>query len=306
MPGPRPRRTALSLAALLAGAAAVIGGWTLAAPSDARPPAAAASGAPQRAAAAAATPAVLPVTERLFAWTEVDYRSADAQRRYAIACMARQGYRYAPAATPRPGTGADQRPEPFGRESATAPDAAAPPAEQPPVPGSPETTKAYGRALFGDPADRVTAKGLRMSVSRPGHGCLAEAENTVLGDGRMRWLQVRILLFEGQEQSRDDLEKDPAFQALNGRWRACMEQAGFGGKSDPVRLLTASARTAQARATDPALAADLRCKGSTGYLATAYARLSAAQQRWLDGHPDVARDWAALMSRQDAATRPRP
>ncbi|MEV7563964.1 hypothetical protein [Streptomyces tanashiensis] len=292
-----PRRSALTAVAVLAGAAAVVGGWTLAAPPDSTPPVPA---------AATASHALPQVTERLFRWTEVDYRSTEAQRRYAVACMARHGFRYEPPAPPLPGTGGDQRPQPFGQESAAPPAETPPPAEKPPAPGSAETGKAYGLALFGDQKKRVTAKGTRgMKVSRPGDGCLAEGETRVLGDGRMRWLQVRIMLFEAQEQARADLEKDPEFRALNGRWRACMDEAGFTGRTDPARLLGAL-RTEAARHADGSLTADLRCKESTGYLPTAYARLAALQQRWLDGHPDVDRDWKALLRRQDEATRTVP
>ncbi|MCX4980611.1 hypothetical protein [Streptomyces sp. NBC_00572] len=297
MPGPRRhRRTALALTAVLVGGAAVVGARALIAPPDAaRVPT-----------AATAPHALPPVTERLFSWTDVDYRSAEAQRRYAVACMAEHGFRYAPPAPPQPGMSTDQRPQPFGQESAAPSAETPPPAAKPPVPGSPETTKAYGLALFGDEKKRVSAKGSgRMKVSRPGNGCLAEAETKVLGDGRMRWLQVRIMLFEAQEEARGNLEKDPEFRALNGRWRACMNEAGFRDVTDPARLL-ASLRTADARRADASLAADLRCKESTGYLPTAYARLAVAQQRWLDRHPDVDRDGTALLRRQDEATRTIP
>ncbi|WP_328944910.1 hypothetical protein OG259_28900 [Streptomyces sp. NBC_00250] len=291
-----PGRSALALAVILGGGAAAVGGCALVAPPDAaRVPA-----------AATAPHALPPVTERLFSWTDVDYRSTEAQRRYAVACMAEHGFRYAPPAPPQPGTGTDQRPQPFGQESAAPSAETPPPAEKPPVPGGPETTKAYGLALFGDEKKRVSAKGSgRMKVSRPGNGCLAEAETKVLGDGRMRWLQVRIMLFEAQEQARTHLEKDPEFRALNGRWRACMNGAGFRDATDPARLL-ASLRTVGARRTDASLAADLRCKESTGYLPTAYARLAAVQQRWLDARPDVDRDWKTLLRRQDEATRTIP
>lgn len=228
--------------------------------------------------------------------------SHEAQRQVAIACMAERGFRYAPVAKAGAAESGDQLPRSFGLESVTPSPAAAPPVpETPPKPGSPESTAAYAQALFGDRSKRVTAKGIKMSVSRPGNGCLAEAETRVLGDGRMRWLQVRIMLFEAQEQARTDVEKDSVFKAVTARWRACMNRAGF-SQPGPAQLL-ASLRTEEARAASPALKADLRCKEQTGYLTTAYTRLAAVQQQWLDRNPAVARDWKALKARQDRTSR---
>ncbi|MGW5424288.1 hypothetical protein [Streptomyces sp. NPDC003943] len=244
-----------------------------------------------------------PVTDLLFT---PQLRSARAQQKVAIACMARRGYRYAPA-PPAADPGADaseERPQPFGLESAPPARTAAtatptPPSEAPPRPGSPESTDAYARALFGRESARVTAKGLRMSVSRPGEGCLAEAETRLLGDGRMRWLQVRIMLFEAQQQARGDVEKDAEFRAATTRWRECMDRNKVKAQ-DPVAVLN-SLRSAEARRTSPVAAADLRCKAETGYLTTAYHRLAVAQQRWLDEHPTVGADWKKLSARQNKA-----
>ncbi|MFD7975796.1 hypothetical protein [Streptomyces sp. NPDC059071] len=265
---------------------------------------AAAGSGPARA-AAPAEPAALhrlpPVTGLLFT---PHVRSAEAQQKVAIACMAERGYRYAPVPPPRnPGGegGDDERPQPFGLESTAPPRAAAPTVspEAPPRPGSPESTDAYARALFGDEARRVTARGLRLSVSRPGDGCLAEAETRLLGDGRMRWLQVRIRLFEAQEDARQEVEKDSAFRAVTTRWRECMDRAGIKAE-DPVQVQR-SLRSDEERRTGPVAAADLRCKAETGYLTTAYERLAAVQQRWLDAHPDIGRDWKKLSARQEKA-----
>ncbi|MFI2739020.1 hypothetical protein [Streptomyces sp. NPDC018711] len=238
-----------------------------------------------------------PVTGLLFT---PQLRAAEAQQKITIACMAERGYRYAPVPPPR-APGAEERPQPFGFESTAPRPATAPSAspEAPPKPGSPETTAAYARALFGDEAKRVTAKGARLGVSRPGNGCMAEAETRLLGDGRMRWLQVRILLFEGQEQAREDVEKDPAFRTATARWRECMDRAKVKAE-DPVRV-QASLRSEAERRTSPVAAADVRCKAEIGYLTTAYRRLAAVQQRWLDEHPDVGRDFEKLSARQDKA-----
>ncbi|MEU7021713.1 hypothetical protein ABZ990_13775 [Streptomyces sp. NPDC046203] len=256
---------------------------------------------------------LLPVTSLLFT---PQLPSARAQRKVAIACMAEHGYRYAPtppASDAGAGGGADggtnrgtggaaaeERPQPFGLESSAPPRTAAQaPSEKPPRPGSPESTDAYARALFGRESARVSTKGLRLSVSRPGEGCLAEAEKRLLGDGRMRWLQVRIMLFEAQQQARADVEKDPAFRAATTHWRACMDRAKVKAQ-DPVAVLN-SLRSADDRKTSPAASADLRCKAETGYLTTAYQRLAAAQQHWLDRHPAVGADWKKLSDRQNKA-----
>ncbi|WP_093873968.1 hypothetical protein [Streptomyces sp. TLI_105] len=235
-----------------------------------------------------------PVTGMLFT---SQLRAARAQQKIAVACMAERGYRYDPAP---PSESADERPQPFGLESA-APRRATPsaPPETPPKPGSPESTDAYARALFGAEAERVTARGARLSVSRPGEGCLAEAETRLLGDGRMRWLQVRILLFEAQEETRRDVEKDAEFRTATTRWRECMDRARVKAE-DPVRVQR-SLRSEADRRSSPVAAADLRCKAETGYLTTAYHRLAAVQQRWLDEHPDVGRDFEKLSVRQSRA-----
>ncbi|GAA2818614.1 hypothetical protein [Streptomyces showdoensis] len=258
-----------------------------------------------------ADPAGLTALHRLPPVTGLLYtpqpRAAVAQQRIAVACMAGRGFRYAPVPPPRApdgsaeDPGADERPRPFGLESAAPPRTASPTPspEAPPAPGSPESTDAYARALFGDEARRVTARGLRLSVSRPGEGCLAEAEERLLGEGRMRWLQVRIRLFEAQEDARRKVEEDSAFRAATARWRACMDRARVKAQ-DPVQVQR-SLRSEEERRSGPVAAADLRCKAETGYLTTAYRRLAAVQQRWLDEHPDIGRDWRKLSARQDEA-----
>ncbi|MGA5192391.1 hypothetical protein [Streptomyces exfoliatus] len=69
---------------------------------------------------------------------------------------------------------------------------------------------------------------------------------------------------------------------------------------DPVQVQL-SLRPGADRRTSPVAAADLRCKAETGYLTTAYHRLAAVQQRWLDARPDIGRDWKKLSARQDEA-----
>ncbi|WP_086830022.1 hypothetical protein [Streptomyces sp. NRRL B-24572] len=299
------RRVGLALIAVLAGGAAAVGGAMLSS-SEAAP--APSDGALATAAGLDRLHGLPPVTDRMFGHAEVLSRSAEAQRQYSIACMAEHGFRYAPPPTPTPAEDGDQRPRPFGLE---APPSAAPArkplGETPPKPGSEAATKAYQRALFGDEDRRVSAKGAHgMAVTRPGDGCLAEAEKRVLGDGvggRMRWLQVRILLFEAQEQARANVEKDPAFRNATARWQQCMNDYGFPGQRDPSTLLkTLPTQRARLNGRD-ILKADLRCKGETGYLTIAYTRLAAVQQGWLDRNPAVEKDWRKLLDRQDKAAR---
>ncbi|MFB7866581.1 hypothetical protein [Streptomyces sp. NPDC056069] len=305
MPGTRrPRRAVLTLTAVLVGGAAVVGATVLTSSGE---------GAPPRSDVPLATTAGLerlhklpPVTDKVFTWDDVQARSAEAQRAHAIGCMARRGFHYTPKATPPAGSGEDQRPRPFGLETppSETSDDQGPAEETPPKPGSPEASPAYAKALFGDESKRVTVKGTRgMSVSRPGDGCLAEAETRLLGDGRLRWLQVRIELFEGQELARTALEKDPSFRNATARWQQCMDRAGFPGQHDPQALLkTLPSQKARLGGRD-ILKADLRCKSETGYLTTAYTRLAAVQQSWLEANPAVVRDWTALLARQDKAAR---
>ncbi|MFF8803642.1 hypothetical protein [Streptomyces omiyaensis] len=288
------RVAARGLVRALAAGAALVAAAGCAGPGPAAAPVPRPAVEPARLTALHARP---PVTALLF----TSHRTgAEAQRKLAIACMAEGGHRYAPAPPSEAAGGADERPQPFGIESA-APRraAAATSSETPPAPGGPESTDAYARALFGREEKRVTAKGVRISVSRPGEGCLAEAETRMFGDGRMRWLQVRILLFEAQEEARRDVEKDPVFREATVRWRECMDRARIKAQ-DPVQVQE-SLRSPEEARTSPVVAADLGCKAETGYLATAYERLAAVQRRWLDGHPDVGADWKRLSARQDQA-----
>ncbi|MGH3995641.1 MAG: hypothetical protein ACRDSN_24630, partial [Pseudonocardiaceae bacterium] len=55
--------------------------------------------------------------------------------------------------------------------------------------------------------------------------------------------------------------------------------------------------------THPATRADVRCKHETGYLVTAYARLSTLQRSWMDAHRSVVDEWINLRLRQDTVAR---
>lgn len=220
-----------------------------------------------------------------------------AQRKLTIACMAKHGFQYKPAPIANTAEAAGEHPTPFGPESLTTLAAdvpQAPPSEAP-------TSKAFTRALYGDSDDRISAKGKAIQVSRPANGCQAEAEKRLLGDQRVRWLQLRIQLGEGENEARQQLEKDRAFRAANARWRTCLRAAGFDGK-DPVSLLNALPRGTDL-AKDPAVRADVRCKAETDYLSSAYGRLHAVQQAWLDRHAETHTGWKTLQRRQGAVAR---
>lgn len=231
------------------------------------------------------------------------YRTSDAAERISAVhnglvseCMARLGFTYAVA----PGAAGDteDRPAPFGLESLDAP----PGDTFAEDPG--RATDTYLRALYGPPIDRVTAKGKRITVSRPASGCVADAERRLLGDGRVRWIQLRILLFEVEEDALKRLDQDQAVTELNSRWQQCMRQAGFDWP-DPVRMLDDLSKDTDIR-THPASRADVRCKHETAYLATAYARLSEMQQELLDEDPGIVADWTALFTRQDKVAQASP
>lgn len=241
----------------------------------------------------------LPPINALVAPTAANYRITLAEQRVTTACMAKRGLRYHPTPPANAQDLAAQAPAPFGLESLD------PPATTGPGPTKPEPprnqSEQYTRALFGDPGHRVTARGARIRVSRPANGCIAEAQQRLLGDRRVRWIQLLILLHEAEQDSRQRLDRDPDFRAANARWQQCMHQAGF-NSTDPLQLLHALPPDADIR-TSPTTQADIRCKHQTGYLPTAYTRLAAVQQKRLDEDPSMAADWKSLIHRQDTAAR---
>lgn len=240
---------------------------------------------------------LLPLYNLLYKRTDTQLRIAQAQRLLVIDCMARHGFRYTPPAVAM-SQAADEYPTPFGLETLTLPSAA--PTDVPPSPES--RSKAFGRALFGDPQQRITAKGETLTVTRPANGCQAESEKRLLGADRVRWLQLRLWLGDGDKEARKQVEKDPAFRAANGRWSGCMARAGFQGQKDPVTLVFSLPRDTDFSRTD-VTQADVRCKAETGYLRSAYTRLGAEQRAWLKNHADVLTDWNALQRRQDRIAR---
>jgi len=235
-----------------------------------------------------------PIYALLDVRNDLDQRTAEAKRLLITACMAEQGFRYSDAGEDVADEEAGNGLRLFGLESLG--DIEDRSLREPAPRG-----EAYGRALFGDPDKRVVATGARVVVSRPATGCLAEAEYRLLGDLRLRRMQLRMVLFDAERDTREQLDGDAEFRAANERWRVCMKLAGFDAP-DPMRLLAAVPGNSDLRS-QPAVRADLRCKTETGYLRAAYDRLTVIQQAWLDGHPEVATDWNAIRNRQAAAAR---
>jgi len=243
-----------------------------------------------------------PIYALVYTPDAVDPRIALAEERLTAACMAKRGFRYRFTPPAQPQGTVWEGPTPFGLETLNLPATTGPTPAASEVPGS--QSERYTRALVGDPQRRVTARGARVQVWRPRDGCAAEAQRRLLGDGRVRWMQLRVLLYEAEQDSRNQLDRDPEFRAANARWQRCMHEAGFPW-ADPMQLLHALPADADIR-TSPATRADVRCKDQTGYLAVAYARLATLQQKRLDKDPTVVRDWRSLLHRQDVAARTVP
>jgi hypothetical protein len=287
VPGGRtpPPGTPARLLALLLAVAGLVAAAAGCSSSPAEPPAA----------TLAQLHALPPIYQYLIATGPVDRRISTAEQRLTATCMARYGFRFQPT-TPATDAEAADAPTPFGLESLDRP---TPEKIPPPLPES--RTQQYGRALNGDEIHRISVRGARLHVTRPATGCTAEAQQRLLGAGRVRWLQVLVLLYEAEEDARQLLDTDPEFRTANARWSTCMRQGSF-SYPDPMTLFRALSPDVDLRAS-PATRADLVCKTDTGFLHTAYTRLAAAQQRVLDRDPTVVRDWTALRARQDVAAR---
>ncbi|MER6469762.1 hypothetical protein [Streptomyces collinus] len=236
-----------------------------------------------------------PVNAAVYAWDPAGARITLAEQRLTVACMARHKLSYRPA---EPATEADvEWPTPFGRESLAPHSARSRDGTEPSTGHNP----AYGRTLLGDPDKQITAHGERLSVSAPAVGCLAEAEQRMLGNQRARWMRLQILLQEAQQDTLEMVTRDRQFRAANARWSACMHQEGFDFAS-PAELV-AHAQSAKGMSDGRLPLTDVRCKERDDYLTVAYTRLALFQRRWLTRHPDVLRDRARLLRRQDAVAR---
>lgn len=242
-----------------------------------------------------------PIYAAVYGSTEAQLEIKVAEQRLTAQCMSRAGFAY-PVRVAGAADDAGSRPKPFGLESLSVP--VVPTESEGPKTGTRSDSTAFTRALYGDDDQRVKVSGAKVWVSRPATGCVAEAEKRLLGNGRQRWIQLRIIFFEAEREARRQLDDDRAFQALNERWRACMRQDGH-DLADPLRVLSTLPPRADLAA-NPLARADLDCKARTDYFATAYARLAVTQRTVLDRYPDALADWKSLLQRQRAAARATP
>lgn len=244
---------------------------------------------------ASAPRALPPISAALYGSPDIVWLIKVAERRLVVQCMSEHGFTY-PAVDPiKPAE--PQWPRLFGLEELTRTSTGllTQPAEEPPA------GDAYRRALFGDPFDVVVVKGRQMTLQRPANGCQASAEKQLLGTGRQRWMQVRVLMHEIEVQSRKRLESDSGFQSVNTQWRECMLAKGF-SYPDPVAVLDTLPAQGDPGAA-PAARADIDCKQQTGYLRVAYTRFAMLQSAALAQEPAVLQDWNSLQKRQYTAAR---
>ncbi|MFD9908375.1 hypothetical protein [Streptomyces sp. NPDC059063] len=241
----------------------------------------------------------LPLYPLLHTPTATSRRVHEAQQRLIARCMAERGFRYeAPPVGAKAAADAGSGPAQFGIETLNPPGSADRPgvqrAERP-------RGEAFGRALYGDPQRRISARNKEISVNQPATGCLADAQKRLLGEGGPRRdLTLRLRLDQGERDALRTLGKDSAFRGATARWRSCMRHAGFSTAKDPQRL-AATLRPDTPLTEQPAARADVTCKHATGYLKRAYDRLALLQQRWLDANPQPAAAWRSLRQRESEA-----
>lgn len=240
----------------------------------------------------AAARVIPPMFRMLYLPDDLDRRITEARAALISRCMAVHGHSYSARVDDITDDEALAALRPFGLESLEN-------LTTEPLPAEPSHDEAYARALFGDPGQRVRARGERLGMSLPANGCQADAEHRLLGDQRQRSLELRLRIYDGERDAREQLDRDDAFVAANERWRRCVGRSGVDART-PGELLRALPGDTDL-ATAPAVGADVRCKRETGYLDTAYARLAVLQQNWLDAHADLVAEWLALRQRQYAA-----
>jgi hypothetical protein len=240
----------------------------------------------------AGTRVVPPMFRMMYLPGDQDRRITEARDALITGCMAAHGHVYSVQADDTTEDEALAALRPFGLESLEN-------LTTGPAPAEPVHGEEYARVLFGDPGQRVQAHGERLGMSLPANGCQADAEHRLLGDQRQRSLELRLRIYDGERDAREQLDHDPAFVAATERWSRCVKGFGVDART-PGDLLSALPADTDL-ATDPAVRADVRCKRETGYLDTAYTRLAVRQQNWLDAHADLVAEWLALRQRQHTA-----
>jgi hypothetical protein len=249
--------------------------------------------APQVASTGRAGTRVVPPMYRLMNLSgDQDRRIAAARDALVTSCMAAHGRSYVTVAENVTDEEALAALRPFGLESLEN-------LTTEPLPPEPAQDERYVRALFGDPGQRVEVQGGGLAMSLPANGCTADAEHHLLGNQRLRAVELRLRIFEGEREAREQLDHDPAFVTANERWSRCVHRFGVEARTPGELVNDLPADTDLA--TDPAVRADVHCKRETGYLDTAYARLAVLQQNWLDAHADLVAEWLELRQRQHTA-----
>jgi hypothetical protein len=237
---------------------------------------------------------VPPIYRMVYLPNDQDRRIAEAKDRLVADCMAAHGLSYTAHVEDVTEDEALAALRPFGLESLDD-------ATIKPLPAEPVHNEQYARVLFGDPNQRMVARGERLEISWPATGCQADSEYRLLGDQRQRASELRLRLYDGERDAREELDQDRAFIAANERWRTCVRRLGFDAPN-PGDLLSGLPSDTDL-ANNPAARTDLHCKQQTGYLDTAYTRLAVLQQDWMDAHPDLVDQWLALRKKQDAVAQ---
>ncbi|WP_234380386.1 hypothetical protein [Streptomyces sp. CMB-StM0423] len=133
---------------------------------------------------------------------------------------------------------------------------------------SPDRQRAYGTALYGDPATAIEVTvptGLDIRRSRT--GCLAEADGTLYGDLR-EWFRVDNVAANLPDHTAE-LHRAPEYRAAVAKWAACMAGRGHPYESpDDIQrrlpALTKGAGPDEAHAVEVELAtAEAECARST-------------------------------------------
>lgn len=163
------------------------------------------------------TPIVPPLYRMLYAPTEANERIDTAKNTLIADCMAAHGLTYTPHVEHVTEQQALAALRPFGLENLDTLTTEPPPAET-------NHSEEYARVLFGDPNKRMVARGERLEVSWPATGCQADAEHRMLGRERQRASELRLRLYDGERDAREQLDRDPVFAGANTRWRTCVNR----------------------------------------------------------------------------------
>jgi len=165
-----------------------------------------ASAAPVAATGQAGARVIPPMFRMLYLPDDQDRQITEARAALVTRCMASHGYNYSAQVDDITEDEALAALRPFGLESLEN-------LTTEPLPPEPSHDEDYARALFGDPGQRVRARGERLGMSLPANGCQADAERRLLGDQRERGLELRLRIYDGERDAREQLDQDEAFLA---------------------------------------------------------------------------------------------